>query len=993
MWLEKAMAPAFFKDVGSEHIILITHSLMGFHYQQYFSAINLKSTAIAMCLDSPDADLRLLKGYALYGIKNYQAYVSLLPAPFPRVAARLRIATIYFTEAIETARLPFPAETRKSLRVMVKQRNPEMSDEEFALLMEGMNTRFLRSLPLERLILALDMFFRAKTRDNCQYEVRYNEEWQEAGEASMQIVLAWRNTPKHNFLYHLARVIQRNKLVMQHVNATYINPYGKQNILVMALWLHGGDGKAAWEATDVTAFLRELATVKYFASFDLIDEMLVKKEVITGGAANFLRALVDFVHQILVHVDPNLYSVDQIEEALCRHPELTVRLWDTFQLRCDPESCSYKGYAAIREQLLADISKLDTGQEMNDRRRKNVLLQGMNFIHHILKTNFFRMNYTAISFRMDPAYLNQLPFDRVKKFPTLPYGIFFIRGMHFFGFHLRFKDLARGGVRTVFPDQREQSIAERNNVFTECYNLAYTQQLKNKDIPEGGAKGVIFLKPYEQLESEAYILSKELEIGGIPPDEIDRKMRIFHEEQMAEYLEHAQRSFIESLVTIVNCNEDGSIRAKYIVDYWRRPEYIYLGPDEKMYDPMITWIAEFSRKYGYKPGSAFISGKPKLGINHKEYGVTSLGLHVYVEAALRYMNIDPQRDPFTVKMAGGPDGDVAGNQICNLHRYCRNTARLIALTDVSGTIYDSQGLDWDLLVELFAQAKPIKYYPPEKLSEGGFLVNKEAKRSQSALIQQTLCWRMQQGKLVEEWLSGSDMNYLVRHNVHSAYADIFIPAGGRPRTLNEFNVTDFLDEKGSPTAKIIVEGANLYITAGARHFLEEKGTMIIKDSSANKTGVICSSYEVLCGLTLGDERFIANKKELLGEILAQLKICAADEADLLFRTHKRTGRYLTDISEEISQRINQYTYQLLDYLEPLPLSSNPDDPMVQCFLRYCPMSLRSRFAEELMREIPELHKKAIIACHIAAQLVYRRGVDWQPTIVDILPLLLAHREI
>ena len=160
----------------------------------------------------------------------------------------------------------------------------------------------------------------------------------------------------------------------------------------------------------------------------------------------------------------------------------------------------------------------------------------------------------------------------------------------------------------------------------------------------------------------------------------------FRQEQKVEHLHQSQRSYIESLITIVNCDPDGNIRAKYIVDYWKRPEYIYLGPDENMHDEMIQWIAEFSKKYDYKPGSAFISSKPKVGINHKEYGVTSLGINVYMEAILKYLGIDPATQNFTVKMSGGPDGDVAGNQILNLYKFYPHTAKLLALTDVSGTI-------------------------------------------------------------------------------------------------------------------------------------------------------------------------------------------------------------------------------------------------------------------------------------------------------------------
>lgn len=988
LWLTQAMPQTFFQEVSHDHIMLITHSLMGLHYQEYFSTIQLKRIAIVICLDSADADLKILKGFAMYGIKNYQAYVSTTPHAFPDREEKLRITIIYFTEAVETTKVPIDTVLQERLRSMVKQRNLEISDEEFDKLMREMNSRFLRALPLDRLILALDMFFRAKTRDNCQYEIRYNEDWQESNLPSMQIVLAWRNTPKHNFLYNMAQVIHNHGLAMQRVNATYIDPYSKQNILVMALGLHGSDGQAAWEVADVTNFVRDLVTIKYFADHDLIDQKLVHKGLISGPTGNLLRAMLDFIHQGLVHVDPNLYTIENVEEALCRHPELTIKLWDAFNLKFNPDCHSYADYLEVREKFLIQVKKLDTGQEMNDIRRRNVLLQGMNFIHHTLKTNFFRMNYTALSFRLDPSYLNELPFDRAKKFPELPYGIFFIKGMHFFGFHIRFKNLARGGVRTVFPDHIEQSIAERNNVFTECYNLAYTQQAKNKDIPEGGAKAIIFLKPYERLESEANILMEELEIAKIAQNEIDKKIRLFRREQMEEYLSHAQRSFIESLITIINCDSDGRIRTKYVIDYWKKPEYIYLGPDERMYDPMITWIAAFSKKYKYKPGSAFISGKPDLGINHKEYGVTSLGVNVYVEALLRYMGINPERNPFTVKMSGGPDGDVAGNQICNLHRYYRKTAHLVALTDGTGTILEPHGLDLDILVELFKQGKGIRYYPPNRLSEGGFLVDKEAKRSQSALVQQTLCRRMHGGKLVEDWLSGSDMNHLLRNNVHQTYADIFIPGGGRPRTLNSGNIKEFLDEKGCPTARAIVEGANLYLTSEARRFLEERGTLIIKDSSANKTGVICSSFEVLCGLTLGDELFIQNKPDLVPEILAKLRICANNEANLLLRTHRETGLFLTEISEKISQRINQYTYEILDYLDQVTLSRDPKDPIIRCFFDYCPETLQNKYPEKLLSEVPEHHKKAIIACHIAAHLVYSRGIEWQPSIVDSLPLLL-----
>ncbi len=988
LWLEKAMPPAFFEEISRENAMLISHTLMGFDLQAYFSTIHLKNGVLVMCLDSPDADLRILENYALYGIKNYRAYVSNTPLPSSETKENLRIASILFTQAKETGGIPLSSGAKEGLYSLVKEHNEGLSRPHFDDLIDHIDGSLLRALPTDRLVSALNMFFRAQTRDTCQYEVHYHENWKETSTPSMQIVMAWRNTPKHHFLYRIARVIHRHGLVLKCVHASYINTANKNSILLMVLELHGGNGEAVWDVANIPEFLRELLTVKYFASFDLIDAKLVGKKIISGNMGNFLRSTVNFIHQALVYIDPNVYTLENIESAICRHPELTVKMCEAFRYKFDPECHDHQKYKELREAFLLDIDKLDTGQEENDIRSKNILKQGMNFIHHTYKTNFYRTILSAHSFRLNPEYLNDIPFNRKNFFPEMPYAIFFIKGMHFFGFHIRFKDLSRGGLRTVSPAQADQVIYERNQIFAECYNLALTQHMKNKDIPEGGSKGIIFLNLFKRMESESLIFQKELENLHLTADEINQKLKSFQKEQKLEYLHQAQRSFVESLLVIVNCNENGEIRAKNIIDYWKKPEYLYLGPDENMHDEMIQWIADMSKRYGYRPGGAFISGKALTGINHKEYGVTSLGVNVYMEALLKFIGIDPKLIPFTVKMSGGPDGDVAGNQINNLHRFYHKTAKLLTLVDVSGVIYDSKGLDLDILAELFRQGKPVKYYPPERLSDGGFLLDKNAKRMLNSLSQQTLCRRMTNGQLEEQWLSGDEMNHILRTFVLQTKADMFIPAGGRPRTIDESNTFEFLDAEGKPSAKCIVEGANLYLTPKARSILEKLGVLIIKDSSANKTGVICSSFEVLCGLVLKDEEFIKNRERLIGEVLWRLERCAAEEAELLLKTYRETKESLPKISERISERINQFTYEILDYLNKVSWNNDPADLLTKCCLDYCLPLLRDEYREQTLRELPDHHKKAIVACHLAAQLVYRKGLSWQPTVVDILPLLL-----
>ncbi|MCB1071940.1 MAG: NAD-glutamate dehydrogenase [Chlamydiia bacterium] len=997
VWLQEHMPDGFFEEIEHEQYMLIAHYLMGFSLLDYYCQIQLKNEAFVLILDSPDADMKILKKFNLFGIKNYHTFISSKPPPFPGVKQRLIIARIFFT-SYEEVKAPKSSDilnkqTKEEIFQGLVQLEPEISKTDFEVLINQMEPLFLRSLSTERLILALHMYFRARTRDYCQYEVRYNEDWKKKKDApSMQIVLAWRNTPKHKFLYRLAKTIYRHKLKIARVTASYADPYSKNSILIMSLGLHGIKGKAAWEEADIHDFLQELVTLKYFPDEDEVEKVFVEPGLLRGNIGNLLRSVASFVHQTLVHADLNLYTLSNIIEGLCRHPELTVQICKAFELKFHPENRDIESYKREREKFMMLVDHLDTGNELNDIRRKNILKQAMYFVEYTLKSNFYRNNKSALSFRLDPTYLNYVPYQRYELFPELPYGIFFIQGMHFIGFHIRFKDLSRGGLRTVFPQRYEQMISERNNVFLECYNLAYTQQKKNKDIPEGGAKGVIFLEPYEQLLTEVQIYRKELMAAGLEETAIEETIKTFKKQEKIEYLYQTQRAYIHSLTTLVNCLEDGTLKAKHVVDYLDKPEYLYLGPDENMHNVMIEWIAEYSKKVGYIPGVAFISSKPTYGINHKQYGVTSLGVNAYMEEVLLYMGIDPTKDPFTVKISGGPDGDVAGNEILNLYKKYPMTAKLLAITDGSGTVFDPKGLDLSILADLFKEGKPIAYYPPKKLNDGSFLLDLHTKKEQSAFAQKTLCWKKEKGKLIERWLSGSDMNHLYRHNLHQVETDIFIPAGGRPRTLNSENYQDFLT-KGKPTSRAIVEGANLYLTPKARIELEKLGVLIIKDSSANKGGVICSSLEILAGLTMTEEEFLKEKEALMPQILAIIDEKARDEARLLLKSRDETGEFLTDLSDIVSQQINTYTYQLLDYLESIPLSANSDDPLIKSLLNFCPPLIAEKYRDRVIGNIPPIHQKAIIACFLASRLIYRKGLKWSPSIVDVLPLIASDPNI
>lgn len=983
-WLEGHMPSSFLEETDPATRRLIARHLLSFAWQDRFAIVRIRDIGIVLCLDAPDADLKILKQFSDAAIRYYRAFVS-KEAPPGEKEGKLRIALLFFADVIEGERLD-AAQTKELLDCVEEVQAGEKRDAAFEGTLAHLPPRFIRSLTGDRLKTALRLLFRARTQDRCQYDMKRNESWSSRGGPSLQLVLAWRNVPKEGFLYRLARIIDEHKLALQKVVATYIDPYSPDNLLILSLGLHGGQGGAAWEEADLDDFIRELCLLKHFEAEDLVSQTFVQPRLVSGNEGHLIRCMSAFVHQTLVYADPNLYSPEHVLEGLCRHPELTISLCRLFEQKFDPEAHDISSYQKQRQEFLKRLELLDTGQAYNDFRRRNILRAALSFLDHILKTNFYRPNKSAFSFRLDPRYLAELPYDRSLLFPELPYGLFFLYSSHLLGFHIRFKDLARGGVRTVIPAKMETYQNECNNIFSEAYNLAYTQQKKNKDIPEGGSKMAVLLKPFEIFSKEEKIYRRELLLAGFDPAILEEKVKIFQREHKLAFLFTCQRAFIESLVTLLNCEEDGALKATHIVDYWKKPEYIYLGPDENMYNDMIVWISNYAVEKGYKPGRSFMTSKPGAGINHKEFGVTSYGVHVYLHQTLLALGINPEKEAFTIKISGGPDGDVAGNEIVNLHRFYPKTAKLLALTDVSGTIYDPKGLDLNEMVSLFKNGLPIRNYPPDALNEGGFLLDLHTRREETEFAWQTLLWKKGAKGVEKLWLSGSEMNQLYRSNLHQVPATVFVPAGGRPKTLNDSNWMSYLDAEGKPTSRAIVEGANLYLTFEARRALEKLGVLIIKDSSCNKGGVICSSLEVLGGLVLTEEEFLREKSRYVQEILAFIAKAAEREAKLLLSTHEKTGAFLTDVSEKISERINLYKYQILDALEKETLPASPKDPLLRCLFLYCPPLLREKYTAQILA-LPPIHQKAIIACSLASYLVYTRGLEWGPQISDLLASL------
>jgi len=59
------------------------------------------------------------------------------------------------------------------------------------------------------------------------------------------------------------------------------------------------------------------------------------------------------------------------------------------------------------------------------------------------------------------------------KFPEIPFAIFMVIGHDFRGFHIRFSDIARGGIRLI-KSRKEDFNHNSLTQFNENYGLAFT---------------------------------------------------------------------------------------------------------------------------------------------------------------------------------------------------------------------------------------------------------------------------------------------------------------------------------------------------------------------------------------------------------------------------------------------------------------------------------------------------------------------------------------
>ncbi|KAF3941509.1 hypothetical protein ABW19_dt0201118 [Dactylella cylindrospora] len=543
------------------------------------------------------------------------------------------------------------------------------------------------------------------------------------------------------------------------------------------------------------------------------------------------------------------------------------------------------------------------------------------FNNHVLKTNFYTPTKVALSFRLNPSFLPPL------EYPQPLYGMFLVIGSEFRGFHLRFRDIARGGIRIVKSRNREAYSINVRSMFDENYNLANTQQRKNKDIPEGGSKGVVLLDYNSQ----------------------DKATQAF-------------QKYIDSILDLLLPPTSPGIKDP-IVDLHGKPEILFMGPDENTAN-LVDWATEHARIRGTPWWKSFFTGKsPRLGgIPHDVYGMTSLSVREYVLGIYRKLKIDPSK--VRKLQTGGPDGDLGSNEIL------LSNEKYVAIVDGSGVLVDPNGIDHDELIRLAKERVMISEFDTSKLSKQGYRV----------LVDESKI-RLPSGEYVPN-------GTIFRNTFHlkDIGIDTFTPCGGRPEAIEMGNVGQLIDANGKSKIPYIVEGANLFIAQDAKLRLEKAGAILFKDASANKGGVTSSSLEVLASLSFDDAGFIENMcikedgskpdfyVEYVKEVQNIIKNNAKLEFEAIWAEHERTGRARSLISDDLSYAITN----LDEELQKTALWNDVELRKTVLGAALPNLLVKKLGLDTIVGRVPEGYLKAIFGSYLASRFVYKCGPSSSP---------------
>jgi glutamate dehydrogenase len=683
-----------------------------------------------------------------------------------------------------------------------------------------------------------------------------------------------------------------------------------------------------------------------------------------------LRAYARYLKQIRLGFD-----LGYIASTLNNHTDIARELTRLFKTRFYLARKLTEDDLEDKQQRLeqAILTALDDVQVLNEDR---ILRRYLDLIKATLRTNFYQtdangQNKSYFSFKFNPHAIPELP-KPVPKFEI------FVYSPRVEGVHLRFGNVARGGLR--WSDREE-------DFRTEVLGLVKAQQVKNSVIVPVGAKGGF--------------LPRRLPLGG-SRDEIAA-------EGIACY-----RIFISGLLDITDNLKDGALVPPLnVVRHDNDDPYLVVAADKgtATFSDIANGIAI---DYGFWLGDAFASGG-SAGYDHKKMGITAKGAWVGVQRHFRERGINVQEDSITVVGVGDMAGDVFGNGLLmsdklklvaafnHLHIFIDPNPETASSFAERQRMFDLPRSSWS-------------DYDTSIMSEGGGIFSRSAK-SIAISPQMKERFDIQADKLTPTEL----LNALLKAPVDLLWnggIGTYVKASTESHADVGDKANDALRVNGNELrCKVVGEGGNLGMTQLGRVEFGLNGGGSNTDFIDNAGGVDCSDHEVNIKILLNEvvqagdmtdkqrNQLLASMTDEVGNLVlgnnykqTQALSLAARRAYARIAEYKRLmsdleGRGKLDraieflpTEEQINERLAEghgltrpelsvlISYSKIDLKEQLLGSLVPDDDYLTRDMETAfPPSLVSKFSEAMRRH---RLKREIVSTQIANDLVNHMGITF-----------------
>jgi glutamate dehydrogenase (NAD(P)+) len=266
------------------------------------------------------------------------------------------------------------------------------------------------------------------------------------------------------------------------------------------------------------------------------------------------------------------------------------------------------------------------------------------------------------------------------------------------------------------------------------------------------------------------------------------------------------------------------------------PEKDVPAPDVNTNDQIMAWVMDTYSMHVGHTATAVVTGKPiEMGGSLGRREATGRGVMIVTREAAKHLGIDIKSATIAVQGFGNV-GSVSADLLSRIG------AKIVAVTDWKGGVYNEKGLD---------VAKLLEY--------------------------------SQEHKTVDGFAGGS---HLANEDLWALDVDVLIPAA------LENQIT--MENAPRIHAKVVTEGANGPTTPDAHKHLHERGIFVIPDILANSGGVTTSYFEWV------QDRYGYFWDEEQVNSRLELKMCEAFDSvlktSLKYTVDMRTAAYIVAIS-------------------------------------------------------------------------------------------------